>query len=390
MKSRLFQYRHAIIAATCMFGLLGYAAFSVPKLFRESIGPTPTPLYPAVPLDGARAIEKIRWSPSGAFILIEAATDTGASYPTKGFVVVLDLANRSVAARIESARHASWGADDSVWVWSDDQWNVFAPPFQSSVIWDSGYGEEPNGFDLNTRSERLAVAEYSEASEDWTIRVFENAKESFALQLKPKYTNSFGMMRRPSLTFSPSGRWIAIVISGWVGYEQPGPEELWLVDVEEQHLSHLHTGKYKWWQIFDADTQSLEPSWTPSEDAVVYGDFTYGIEELSIPGAESRAVIGKRSEVHDVLVSSTGRWIAFERWPGEEEDANRYDRCLGAVSRDGRKILHLPREFVHWPYMYKDWHPKKDVLAVLKKDVERRRHDLFYWDLGEGDPNSDG
>ncbi|MDA8018689.1 MAG: hypothetical protein MPN21_14705 [Thermoanaerobaculia bacterium] len=385
MKSLLS--RHPIISTVCMLGLLLYVFFLVATYSSESVGPTPTLLYPAVPLGEAVSVEKISWSPSGAFILIETEDGSRSGYPKVGPVVVLDLANRSVVARIEGAQHAWWGADDSIWVWTDDNWNVYASPFHSPVPWDSGYGEQPYRFDLNTRSERLAVAEFVDVSENWAITVFENAKESFAVRLTPKYRNPYptGSMRSPSLTFSPSGRFLAVVISGWVGHESSGPQELWMVDVKEQRLSHVHTGKYKWWQIADADTQSLHPSWTASEDAVIYGDITYGIEELSIPDAKSRTIIGRGPEVYKVLVSPTGRWIAFERWPEEDENVDRYDRWLGVVSRNGRKILHLPVSSISWPDMYKDWHPKKDVLAVLKRNDGQETHDLYTWDLAGED-----
>ena len=124
-----------------MLGLLLYAFFLVATYTGETVGPTPTLLYPAVPLDEAVSVEEISWSPSGAFILIETEDRSGSGYPKVGPVVVLDLANRSVAARIEGAQRAWWGADDSIWVWTNDNWNVYAPPFHSPVPWDSGYGE---------------------------------------------------------------------------------------------------------------------------------------------------------------------------------------------------------------------------------------------------------
>ncbi len=254
-----------------LVGLLSFALVCVVVCPGETVGPAPTRLYAAVPLDGAFIVEKILWSPSGDFILIAAVAPSG-------------------------------------------------------------------------------------PHED-------------------------GHRSPSSLKFSPSGRFLAAVVRGWLGYESPGPEELWLVDVEKRHVSHLHNGKDRWWQIADGDIQSLDPSWTAAEDAVVYGDYFFGIEELSIPGAKRRTIVGKRSEISGVLISPTGRWIAFERWPDEKRD--RCDRCFGAVSRDGSTTLHLPWEFINWPYMYKAWHPQEDLLAVLKRNPGQLTHDLFFWDLRE-------
>ena len=395
MKSRACRRRLVSMPSVAVLGLLSYLLFSVAFGSSERVGPSPTLVYPAVPLDGANSVEKIRWSPSGDLILIEAAALSGSTEPRHRLVVVLDLATRSVAARVPGARLASWGPEDSLWVWTAEDWEVYAPPFRSATVWESGYGAfakhdyGTDSWDLSTASGRLAVAtgteapidEYPAGGDDWNITVFEHGKESFAVQITPEYAN--GSMRKPSLTFSPSGRLLAVVISGWLGYESPGREELWLVDVEERRVAHVHNGKNRWWQLADGDIQSLDPSWSLAEDAVVYGDYFFGIEELSIPGAESRSVIGKRSEVADVLISPTGRWIAFDRWPDEKEEEDQYDRCLGAVSRDGRRTLHLPKEFINWPYMYKAWHPKKDVLAVLRRNPGHQTHDLLFWDLGE-------
>jgi hypothetical protein len=359
---------------------------------REAVGPLPTILYPEVPLDGATNIKKLKWSPSGRLILIEAVTASyDSSKPQDGLIVVLNPTDRTVVCRKPGMRHAFWGEEDSLWVWASNNWLVCSSPYTSCVTVNSGYGKASEfpfasqPWDFSTASNRLAVASHVDGTDDWQLRVFEEGNETVDLTLTPKNPN--GGQRRPNLTFSPSGRRLAVVFSGWIGYEQPGPDEFWLVDVAKQSADHIHNGKCRWWQIFDCDTQSLDPSWFASEDAVAYGDGIFGIGELSIPTGHARTILGKHSDVYDILASPSGKWIAFERWPGEKGNADRYDRCMGVISRGGRQVRHLPVEFITWPYMYADWHPGKDALAVLRRNPGESTHDLLYWNLEEGASN---
>jgi hypothetical protein len=133
--------------------------------------------------------------------------------------------------------------------------------------------------------------------------------------------------------------------------------------------------------LWDAGTQSLTPSWAVTEDTVAYGDSEFGIGELSIPHGKTRSILQKNSGVYDILLSPSGRWISFERWPGKKEAADRYNKCFGVVSRNGRKILYLPETFISWPYMYADWHPTREGLAVLRRNCISSSHDLYYWSL---------
>lgn len=188
------------------------------------------------------------------------------------------------------------------------------------------------------------------------------------------------MLYCPSPT-SPSGNLLAVVFSGWVGYEQPGPEELWLVDMQKQTASYVHRGKCRWWQIFDCDTQQIDPSWSAKEDSIVYGDSIFGVEELAIPSAARRTILSPGSDTYDVVLSPSGNWVLFKRWPGEHGNPNRFDRCLGVVSRDGGKVVHVPVECVSWPYLYSDWHPLREGIATLWQKPNRSGFDLLYWNL---------
>lgn len=390
MKRRLSRrgVRIAIVAVAtcCVIYVLSQALFRP----REANGPQPTTLYASVPLDGATNIKKLKWSPSGRYVLIEAVTiRTYSSDPKDGLLVVVSAADRTVAYRKSGVRHAFWGKDDSLWIWNANDWLVHSPPFTSCAEVKSGYGrksERPfdhHPWDFAPNSKRLAVATHAVGTDDWRVHIYEDGHESFALTLTPKNPN--GDQRTPNLKFSPSGSLLAVVFTGWIGHEQSGPEEFWLLDVDRQSASHLHSGKIRWTQLVDCDAQCLDPSWSSSEDAVVFGDSHFGIGELSIPAGWRSTILGKRSDTYDVLLSPSGRWISFHRWPGEDDDPGRYDRCMGVISRDGRRVLHMPPKYVHWPYIYLDWHPSKDAIAVLYENPGNSSLDLLYWNLEEGD-----
>lgn len=172
MKTRLSK--HPILATLCILGLLLVAFFLVATYSDETVGPTPTLLYRHVPLDEAVSVQEISWSPSGAFILIETEDRSRSGYPPVGPVVVLDLANRSVAARIEGVHYAWWGADDSIWVRTSDDWQVYASPFQAPVPWDSGYGKEDSSSTYALHS--LAVHVQGVASEEGHSRGVEEKR----------------------------------------------------------------------------------------------------------------------------------------------------------------------------------------------------------------------
>jgi len=384
--------RLAILLAVLCVGALCHRLFRATTAPREAIGPPPTTLYPAVPLDGATNIKKIEWSPSGAFILIEAVTASyDSSKPGDGLLVVLDPAGKTVVSRLPGMRHAFWGRDDSLWVWAANDWSVYSPPFKSHTLVESGYSGEsecafdsqPWAFAANPNS--LAVAEHVDDTDDWNVRIYENGRESFTSRLTPQYAN--GSQRHPGLTFSPSGRLLAVVFRGWVAYETPGPEELWLIDLSSRSARHIHSGKSRWWQIADCDTQRLAPAWSAAGDAVVYGDGTFGIGELSLPGGRTRTIMRGNSRVSDVALSPSGQWLSFERWPVEDAEEWRHDGCMGVISRDGRAIFCLPEESITWPYMYTAWHPHREALAVLRRNRQQSTHDLLYWDLGMGVPD---
>jgi hypothetical protein len=386
MKRKLLHYKLFILPVFLLVGILIYILIVDINAPREEIGPEPTSLHKAVPLDGATNIKKLKWSPSGKYILIEAVTTGWDSFYQKdGLIVVIESYSTTVVCRLKGMRNAFWGNNDTLWVLASNKWFVYKNPFKSYVNVLTGcneplkfpaYSYDAGKWAFNPQSNKFAIVQHVKGTSSFDVHVYQNGQEFFTIRLTPKYPD--GGFRVASLTSSPSGNFLSVVFKCGIG-----PNEFWLIDINKQSASHIHNGKIRWWQIIECDTQNLEPSWSTSEDAVVYGDRNFGIGELAIPEGRTRTILGKNTGVYDILLSPSGKWIAFKRWPSEKGITNRYDRCMGVVSRNRRRVLHLPKKYINWPYMYADWNPTRDVLAVLRRNPGQSTHELLYWNLEE-------
>jgi hypothetical protein len=167
-------------------------------------------------------------------------------------------------------------------------------------------------------------------------------------------------------------------MSGWISYEQEGPEEMWLLDIPKRRVKFIHEGKTTGWQLWDYSTQSLSPTWVGGSDEVVFGDSMFGIERVNLKNRRVVRILGANFDAHDVQVSAKGDWIAFERWSDEELCS----RCFGVTNRSGEMVVYLPEGYLDQFNIWSAWHPDKNKLAIISKNSDDN-HYLLLWDLSE-------
>jgi hypothetical protein len=167
------------------------------------------------------------------------------------------------------------------------------------------------------------------------VTVWRAGKELCQLDVHPRHPGSGRGVSE--LAFSPDGTRLALTVTGWVGYEADGPDELWILDVDSGTLRFLHAGKTKEWQLWDYPVQSLTPSWTADGETIVFGDGTFGIEEMNVSAGSRRRIVHGEWAGYSPRISPTSEWVAFERYggPGGGEQ-------VGVISRDGKRVVWSP------------------------------------------------
>jgi hypothetical protein len=112
---------------------------------------------------------------------------------------------------------------------------------------------------------------------------------------------------------------------------------------------------------------------------MAFGGFEFPVEAIDVTTGHIRQVLGWNSDVYDLEFSGTGDWIAFTHWPSRSEDREHCHRCLGILRHGGNELLYL--EDMRWPYIWHDWHPRENTLAVLTGESGHYR--LLLWRLVE-------
>jgi hypothetical protein len=377
-----------IVLPVALFSFIGFLSFLSSRWPSETYGPVPKLLSDALPLEAAWSITTMKWSPDGRFIAIGA--DTNPDYygfdGRQPIVILVDSETGQSIVQISEALYPVWASDNRLWVLSRNHWRSYAEPFAEAELIDLGYEREKDhpfdyklwAFDPDTQT--LAVAEPSEEPSEWHIHIWQGGTPTYQVELQPRNRAIDGGNRGLELSFSPTGTHLALVVSGWIAYEQPGPEELWLLEIAEGELKFLREGKTKAWKLWDYEVQDLNPYWSPDGKEIAVADYTFGVEKIAVESGRTRRILGWNSHVYDVGLSPSGEWMAFVRWPEKEEDDDLCLRCVGVLSMSGKHITYLPEAKVDWPYIWYDWHPRKNMLAVLTKQC-KERYRLYLWDL---------
>lgn len=371
-----------IILPIIVYGLVGIVSAIDNRLPGEVAGPEPDLVSDALPLPEALHIAGMKWSPDGRFIAIGMYVNSN----SQGRVIFLfEVDTGDEAAQIPGGGpNLFWSKDNRLWILAGNHWEVYSEPFTQKQLVPLGYEneeDEPLAYKkwaFSPDSQILAVAEADWEEKVWNIRLWKGAAPLQNVRLKPRYDEyGDGGPRDLELFFSQNGAYLALVISGWLGYEQPGPEELWVLDVGTGNLRFLHEGKTKSWKFFDYETQDVTLSWSPTAEELVFGGFEFPMESINLNSGRVTHVLGWNTEIYDPLFSKTGDWIAFERWPSDSEDRDHCLRCFGALKYQGNELVYL--DDLDWPYIWYDWHARENTLAVLTGEGGHYR--LLLWRL---------
>jgi hypothetical protein len=259
-----------VILPVALYSLIGVISVLDNRWPAEAVGPEPDLVSDSLLLPRGVQVVEIKWSTDGRFLAINAQPSP-ASDAKEGVIAVLEVDGGDKIAQIPSTGHGLfWDEKSSLWSLAGDQWDVYTAPFMEKHEVSLGYVGEQNHllayekWDFEPNEELLAVAEPDSDRSVWTIQLWKKATPLYEVDLKPKHDWEYGP-RDLELLFSPDGAYLALVVSGWIGYEQPGPDELWVLGVSTGQLNLLHEGKTNGWQIFDSPVQDLSPSWSPTK-----------------------------------------------------------------------------------------------------------------------------
>lgn len=321
----------------------------------------------------------LQWSPSGKYIAVSGSTDFYTNHTHEAFLVEFD--KKRVVARIPDAHDCFWSTNDILWIHSTNNWRLYAAPT----------------FEMQAGDARLPSSRHVDpAPESWTFRpdkrllaeVLPHGDEAKKLSVwrghdllwEKEFTpRSPGSQRKAGLSFSPSGDYVAIVVTGWIAYEQPGAEELWLVNLDTGEIRFLYEGRKKDWFIWDYPVQAVRPSWSPDEQHVVFGGGEFNVEKMHVESTRRLQILPRKTAGWHPRLSPTGKWLGYSR-PWAQSDSGE-DNPMAVASADGKKFAQVPKEFVCWSMGAWSWHPNKDIWAWCTDIEYDDPFRVFVWHI---------
>ena len=334
----------------------------------------------------------IQWSPSSRWLLIRA----------KDEAALLELADPARLQRItpvpDERNEIAWSQDSRLWVRTANGWVVYSPgnsnparfPWQKPNVPlkevegkpDSSGNDllPPNWVfapDLKTtvtltqRSSMRTRGNTSFYEDDYRLVGWRGGKRQFERTFKPKHTGSARQVGFGD--FSPDGRRVALVVTGWEAYEQPGQEEIWVLDLESHELSFLCEGKtgFSWWPSdwWDYHVQRGFQSWLADGSAIIIGDRQFGVELVDVASGRKKVILapnwGSRPR-------ASREWIAYDR-------SDRADGELAVARIDGAAWGRVPlkTENVHtW-----SWSPLTNTLAAIGGGPRSGEYIIQLWNM---------
>ncbi len=329
---------------------------------------------------------ELEWSPDGKYIALGGSVGSlKAPRQIRQGVVVVSADSRRIIACFKVSDSATqefyWSADGRLWIVAGDGWDVYAAPFgaKTHVAGNSlrfKHSDERADFDNGPQADpgnRFSVSlhDWDKKNDSFKIEVRKHGQPFCDVALKPR--SEVRDLGGPY--FSPDGSMLALIVSGLVGIESEGAEELWILDLKTRRLRFLHEGKAEFG--WDNAVQSLRPAWSADGKSIVFGDDEFGIEELNIATGESAVVLEREWAGRDVELSPSGKWIGFS-WTKSRDEIHYADR-MALASRDGNKWSLAPQGDWPWTMEVWSWHPRADVLAWAARKNGNSPCNLYLW-----------
>ncbi len=363
--------RGTLIAACLYLGLLvSLITFNRVSLWlsrpaQVSAG-SPEVLVQNLPFEGS--VYGLKWSPTGRYIAIGGVSERKDNYADRVYeILIVDTDSGEVISRVPTSYPAvsdvGWASPDNLWVAAGDGWDVYSAPFRDK---SHVHSRIPGGIStgqgrmwvLHPDSPAVLVASLQELQYDskWQLQVWKEGKRLCEMDLRPQDPGVEPDRRIQDIVFSPDGSHVALTIAGWVYPEGSGREELWVLEITSGKLRFLHAGKTKSWQMWDYPVQSVRPSWASDNRTIVFGDSTFGIEEIDIFSAKRKRILRAKWAGDEVKISPTSEWIGFH--------SDELERMV-LVTRDGKQRALPPDEYQCDFVGAWDWHPTDNILAWI-------------------------
>ncbi|HVF24665.1 MAG TPA: hypothetical protein VNA23_02180 [Anaerolineales bacterium] len=249
-----------------------------------------------------------------------------------------------IAEDLVNAYRLTWSEDGSRIEVYESHWTLATPDEPGTIkVFDAHTGalvdmyieaDTPRQEIIVCSNQRFAVEFRDIDGHKWSISLIRDNKKINEFAFSPIYRGEYEGSRVPySESFSPECNYLTFIVDGWIYYEGNGPQELWLLDIDNAILRPIVIGRWPVLRLWDYPVQSVQPDWSPDEDKIVFGDSEFGLEIYNIRTMKRRWLVGPDSAGLEPKWSHNGNWIASWQ-PGADQNAA-YDSIL-LISTDRR------------------------------------------------------
>ena len=238
----------------------------------------------------------------------------------------------------------SEGLEASILEWSDDgskirvhesNWTMAESDAPDTIrVFDTSTGRlidiyqentvvEPNRYECTFKNTTIVLGSPNE-NENWSISLFKDNRLIKEFHFSPVYTG--GERGQYQGAYSPKCSYFTFTIDGWLYHEGNGPQELWLLDIQNETILPIVIGRWPILRLWDYPVQSVQFDWSPDEKEIVFGDSNFGLEIYNIQAMKRRWLAGSGTAGWAPQWSYDGSWIA-----------SNHDYSILLLSPDGKK-----------------------------------------------------
>ena len=269
-----------------------------------------------------------------------------------------------------------WSEDGSTISVYESNWTSSTPDAPNTVkIFDSQTGILVNTHeadstvqkDFYTCPTKNIAIELKHINETRSLFLLKDNEQIREFAFSSVYNNDLGGSRMHNqASFSTECNYFAFTISGWIYYEGEGPEELWLLDIQNETLLPIVIGRWPILRLWDYPVQSVQPAWSPDEEEIVFGDSYFGLEIYDIGTGNRRWLAGSGTAGWNPKWSYDGSWIAAAR-----------DYSILLISPDGKRMAMTGECSFIGSDM--EWSPVDNQLAYLCHQAKEKGYGDSLW-----------